>query len=91
VYVSAHIQALTHKVAVPSFGNSQQSADLSKNYAKIWAEMQPTTVVHQTRNVEDSLRLAKELGGEVLEKYVLVTGSLRLVGIALSILNSSTE
>jgi hypothetical protein len=88
-FKSIHRHTLTHKVTIPSFGSTQQAANLRGIYAKIWTQLRPATVVHETMTVDHSLRLARELGEGGSAKHVLLTGSLRLVGIALSILNQS--
>lgn len=59
---------------------------VDQRYFEIWKRFYPSSVIEVTPNVEDALRIAKEFRDEGDEIHVLVTGSLYLVGAALSLL-----
>ncbi|KAF7181984.1 hypothetical protein CNMCM7691_001372 [Aspergillus felis] len=59
-------------------------------YASVWKELDPQAMVTTTPTIEGALRLAREIGVREDGMQVLVTGSLHMVGGALSVLRPSS-
>ena len=59
---------------------------MQKAFAGIWAELDPSAVIHVLPNVQEAVELAVGLGENYDEAQVFVTGSFHLVGGVLSIL-----
>lgn len=60
--------------------------DLRTHYATRWEQLDPKALLYAESTIEDALMLARDIAVEKGGLDVLVTGSLHLVGGALSLL-----
>jgi folylpolyglutamate synthase/dihydropteroate synthase len=66
--------------------NPDSSCQVLKDYATRWRDLDQTASVSITETIEEALDLARKIGSGDSGMQTLVTGSLHLVGGALSVL-----
>lgn len=73
--------------------STQAVKDLTvqKRFAEVWAELDQTPIIHTLPTIQDAIELIKELSEEQETTDVLVTGSIHLVGGALTLLEGAAS
>jgi folylpolyglutamate synthase len=64
------------------------SSDIQKLYAETWKTLDPNAHVSIQPTIHDALELAKQIGDEAHGMQTLVTGTTRLIGSVLAIMNA---
>lgn len=76
------------RIEYPGFKNYKMlfPTNLQKQYILAWKSMDPRANISIEPTIEDAMDLARRIGDQVNGMQTLVTGSLHLVGNALSLL-----
>ncbi|EME82440.1 uncharacterized protein MYCFIDRAFT_40211 [Pseudocercospora fijiensis CIRAD86] len=69
-----------------------KTLSMQRDYSQCWKEADPQSSAHVVRSIEEAVELAREICERQLERpaHILVTGTFRIVGGALTVLEGSS-